>query len=38
LDFLSHHADIGLIGAIVAEAVEAQAVIEVAEERDVVCE
>src|SRR5229473_852573 len=31
-----HHADIGLVAAVVAEAVEAEAVIEVAEKRDVV--
>src|SRR3984893_5392147 len=36
LDFLRHHADIGLVAAVVAEAVEAEAVIEVAEKRDVV--
>src|SRR5947209_15460621 len=38
LDFLRHHADIGLVAAVVAEAVEAEAVIEVAEKRDVVLE
>src|SRR5947207_15927211 len=36
LDFLRHHADIGVVAAVVAEAVEAEAVIEVAEKRDVV--
>src|SRR4030088_1184625 len=36
LDFLRHHADIGLVAAVVGEAVEAEAVIEVAEKRDVV--
>src|SRR6266700_2192490 len=36
LDFLRHHADIGLVAAVVAEAIEAEAVIEVAEKRDVV--
>src|SRR5258705_12825612 len=35
LDFLRHHADISLVAAVVAEAVEAEAVIEVAEKRDV---
>src|ERR1700738_141366 len=38
LDFLRHHADIGLVAAVVAEAVEAEAVIEVADEGDVVLE
>ena len=38
LDFLRHHADIGLVAAVVAEAVEAEAVIEVAEKEDVVLE
>src|SRR6266849_1821645 len=37
-DFLCHHADIGLVAAVVAEAVEAEAVIEVAEKGDVVLE
>src|SRR5882757_9763209 len=36
LDFLRHHADIGLVAAVVGEAGEAEAVIEVAEKRDVV--
>src|ERR1700730_13283571 len=36
LDFLRHHADIGLVAAVVAEAIEAEAVIEVAEKGDVV--
>src|SRR5260370_31978396 len=36
LDFLRHHADISLVAAVVAEAVEAEAVIEGAEKRDVV--
>src|SRR5712671_642733 len=36
LDFLRHHADIGLVAAVVGEAVEAEAVIEVAEKRYVV--
>ena len=36
LDFLRHHADIRLVAAVVAEAVEVEAVIEVAEKRDVV--
>src|SRR6266851_4432911 len=35
-DFLRHHADIGLVAAVVAEAIEAEAVIEMAEEGDVV--
>src|SRR5215211_1702381 len=35
LDLLRHHADIGLVAAVVAEAVEAEAVVEVAEKRDV---
>jgi hypothetical protein len=38
LDFLRHHADIGLVAAVVAEAVETEAVIEVAEKGDVVLE
>src|SRR5713101_8419177 len=38
LDFLRHHADIGLVAAVVGEAVEAKAVIEVAEKGDVVLE
>src|SRR2546425_969948 len=36
LDLLRHHADIGLVAAVVAEAIEAKAIIEVAEKRDVV--
>src|SRR5215212_12164334 len=36
LDLLRHHADIGLVAAVVAEAVEAEAIIKVAEKRDVV--
>src|SRR3977135_3842304 len=36
LHFLRHHADIGLVAAVVAEAVEAEAVIQLAENRDVV--
>src|SRR5664279_975790 len=35
LDFLRHHADIGLVAAIVAEAVEAETVVEMAEQDDV---
>src|SRR5437016_10677047 len=38
LHFLRHHADIGLVAAIVAEAIEAEAVVEMAKERDVVLE
>jgi hypothetical protein len=38
LDFLRHHADIDLAAAVVAEAIEAEAVVEVAEQRDVVLE
>src|SRR5207237_10697850 len=38
LDFLRHHADIGLVAVIVAEAVEAEAVVEMAKERNVVLE
>src|ERR1700730_9765694 len=38
LDFLRHHADIGLVAAAVAEAVEAEAVVEVAEKEGVVLE
>src|SRR5437588_11335513 len=38
LHFLRHHADIGLVAAIVAEAIEAEAVIEMTKERDVVLE
>src|SRR5712664_198122 len=37
-DFLRHHADISLVATVVAEAVEAEAVIEVAEKGDVVLE
>src|SRR2546423_2202855 len=36
LDLLRHHADIRLVAAVVAEAVEAKAVVEVAEKREVV--
>src|SRR5205814_2916716 len=36
LDLLRDHADIGLVAAVVAEAVEAKAVVEVAEKREVV--
>src|SRR5262252_2595951 len=38
LDFLRYHADIGLVAAVVAEAIETQAIIEVAEKGDVVLE
>jgi hypothetical protein len=38
LDFLRHHADMDLVAAVVAEAVEAEAVIEVAEKGNVVLE
>src|SRR5215475_3432069 len=36
LHVLRHHADIGLVAAVVAEAIEAEAVVEMAEQRDVV--
>src|SRR5262245_60539710 len=36
LHLLRHHADIGLVAAVVAEAIEAEAVVEMAEQRDVV--
>src|ERR1700712_5530640 len=36
LDLLGHHAHIGLVAAVVTEAVQAEAAIEVAEKRDVV--
>jgi hypothetical protein len=38
LHLLGHDADIGLVAAVVAEAIEAEAVVEVAEQRDVVLE
>src|SRR5262245_13653155 len=38
LHLLRHHADIGLVAAVVAEAIEAEAVVEPAEQRDVVLE
>src|ERR1700722_19396120 len=38
LHLLGHDADIGLVAAVVAEAIEAQAVVETAEQRDVVLE
>ena len=38
LHFLRHHADIRLIAAVVAEAIEAQAVVEVSDQPDVVLE
>src|SRR5215475_16218705 len=38
LHLLRHHADIGLVAAVVAEAIEAEAVVEMAEQRDVVLE
>src|SRR5437660_943346 len=38
LDLLRHHADIGLVTAVVAEAIEAEAAIEMAEQRNVVLE
>src|SRR5262245_35949732 len=38
LHLLRHHADIGLVAAVVAEAIEAEAVVETAEQRDVVLE
>src|SRR5215510_4598722 len=36
LHLLRHHADIGLVAAVVAEAIEAEAVVEMAEQRDLV--
>src|SRR5215470_924098 len=38
LNFLCDHTDVGLVAAIVAEAIEAEAVVEPAEQRDVVLE
>src|SRR4029077_1354992 len=38
LHFLRHHADIGLLAPIITEAIEAEAVVELAEERDAVLE
>src|SRR5580700_4711100 len=38
LHLLGHDADIGLVAAVVAEAIEAEAVVEMAEQRDVVLE
>src|SRR5262249_36433779 len=38
LDFLRHHADVSLLAAIIAESVKAEAVVEPAEQRDVVLE
>src|SRR5438552_1146021 len=35
LDFVSHHADIGFVAAVVAETIEAEAVVEMAEQHDV---
>src|ERR1700680_3607819 len=35
-DFLRHHTDIGLVTSIVAEAIEAEAVVEMAQQNDVV--
>ena len=37
-DFLRHHADIGLIAAVVAEAIEAEAVIELTQQNDIMFE
>jgi len=38
LHLLRHHADIGLVAAVVAEAIEAKAVVELTEKSDVVLE
>src|SRR5215470_6494609 len=38
LHFLRHYADIGLVAAVIAEAIESQAIVEMTEQRDVVLE
>src|SRR5215218_4143034 len=38
LHFLRHHANVGLVAAVVGEAIEAEAIFEVAEEEDVMLE
>src|SRR4029079_10515762 len=38
LNFLRHHADIGLLAAVIAEAVEAEPIVEMPEQNDVMLE